>query len=295
MPEYENRSITPQELRTAIKLHLRRLIRGLTEMDNNVPESVIDVSSALRQLVTGGKGNRLVQRLVDQTSCDSIRFAETDVSVSMTSRSSIRFEFGAVPVQPTEHANHDGHTLEELLRQKCLRILSPARNEEAIYTWEALITTIANKLSGCHTDNQRRKILDDLACYMVGGVPILRYAIRTIGSAIAHFSVIQTCLDSEIERSQIPPIIPLNSAEVYVVQVFGGIDEKKLEIIAKIRYKAGKAQDLVSWTNNGDPEWLFTPPLANSDQFILKTTIKAGRNEPCPCGSGIKYKRCCGR
>ncbi|HLN83423.1 MAG TPA: SEC-C metal-binding domain-containing protein, partial [Candidatus Binatia bacterium] len=21
----------------------------------------------------------------------------------------------------------------------------------------------------------------------------------------------------------------------------------------------------------------------------------AGRNDPCPCGSGKKYKRCCGR
>jgi len=24
-------------------------------------------------------------------------------------------------------------------------------------------------------------------------------------------------------------------------------------------------------------------------------TAKAGRNEPCPCGSGKKYKKCCGR
>jgi uncharacterized protein YecA (UPF0149 family) len=22
--------------------------------------------------------------------------------------------------------------------------------------------------------------------------------------------------------------------------------------------------------------------------------IKVGRNEPCPCGSGKKYKKCCG-
>ena len=24
------------------------------------------------------------------------------------------------------------------------------------------------------------------------------------------------------------------------------------------------------------------------------TTIKVGRNEPCPCGSGKKFKKCCG-
>jgi preprotein translocase subunit SecA len=25
-----------------------------------------------------------------------------------------------------------------------------------------------------------------------------------------------------------------------------------------------------------------------------RTSVKVGRNDPCPCGSGKKYKRCCG-
>ena len=28
---------------------------------------------------------------------------------------------------------------------------------------------------------------------------------------------------------------------------------------------------------------------------ILKNDQKVGRNDPCPCGSGKKYKACCGR
>jgi preprotein translocase subunit SecA len=28
---------------------------------------------------------------------------------------------------------------------------------------------------------------------------------------------------------------------------------------------------------------------------LKKETPKAGRNDPCPCGSGKKYKNCCGR
>jgi preprotein translocase subunit SecA len=28
---------------------------------------------------------------------------------------------------------------------------------------------------------------------------------------------------------------------------------------------------------------------------IRKTAPKIGRNEPCPCGSGKKYKKCCGK
>ena len=29
-------------------------------------------------------------------------------------------------------------------------------------------------------------------------------------------------------------------------------------------------------------------------EAIPPAAIKAGRNDPCPCGSGKKYKKCCG-
>lgn len=28
---------------------------------------------------------------------------------------------------------------------------------------------------------------------------------------------------------------------------------------------------------------------------IATRSVKAGRNDPCPCGSGKKYKKCCGK
>ena len=28
---------------------------------------------------------------------------------------------------------------------------------------------------------------------------------------------------------------------------------------------------------------------------VASTAPKVGRNDPCPCGSGLKYKKCCGR
>ncbi len=36
-----------------------------------------------------------------------------------------------------------------------------------------------------------------------------------------------------------------------------------------------------------DVERLLTPRLPTTPK------IEVGRNEPCPCGSGKKYKRCC--
>ena len=32
----------------------------------------------------------------------------------------------------------------------------------------------------------------------------------------------------------------------------------------------------------------------NENKPIIDTTQKIGRNDPCPCGSGKKYKKCCG-
>jgi len=29
-------------------------------------------------------------------------------------------------------------------------------------------------------------------------------------------------------------------------------------------------------------------------QQIVRGAAKIGRNDPCPCGSGKKYKKCCG-
>ncbi len=38
---------------------------------------------------------------------------------------------------------------------------------------------------------------------------------------------------------------------------------------------------------------LFGAPLVAHHR--RKSVPKVGRNAPCPCGSGKKYKKCCGR
>lgn len=35
--------------------------------------------------------------------------------------------------------------------------------------------------------------------------------------------------------------------------------------------------------------------IKNKPKTIRNTTAKTGRNDPCPCGSGKKYKTCCGK
>ena len=41
-----------------------------------------------------------------------------------------------------------------------------------------------------------------------------------------------------------------------------------------------------------DGEWIYTRPLREGPAPV-KAAPKVGRNDPCPCGSGKKYKQCC--
>ena len=41
-------------------------------------------------------------------------------------------------------------------------------------------------------------------------------------------------------------------------------------------------------------EWLYSEGMLRPTT-VVRETRKVGRNEPCPCGSGKKFKNCCGK
>ena len=42
-----------------------------------------------------------------------------------------------------------------------------------------------------------------------------------------------------------------------------------------------------------DGQWFFTEGIMVKQKPIAAS--KVGRNDPCPCGSSLKYKKCCGK
>jgi hypothetical protein len=40
---------------------------------------------------------------------------------------------------------------------------------------------------------------------------------------------------------------------------------------------------------------IFGVSMRPNQAPIVRKNTKVGRNDPCPCGSGLKYKKCCGR
>ena len=44
---------------------------------------------------------------------------------------------------------------------------------------------------------------------------------------------------------------------------------------------------------DSSPKGSDTSQTASAPPALISGETKIGRNEPCPCGSGLKYKKCC--
>jgi len=55
-----------------------------------------------------------------------------------------------------------------------------------------------------------------------------------------------------------------------------------------------QAEDMPSASEPDENDDEFTDPMQTTAAPIRNTTGRVGRNDPCPCGSGRKYKKCCG-
>lgn len=44
-----------------------------------------------------------------------------------------------------------------------------------------------------------------------------------------------------------------------------------------------------------DGKWYFDPSRSKQPGLEPARKVTAGRNDPCPCGSGQKFKKCCGK
>ena len=51
----------------------------------------------------------------------------------------------------------------------------------------------------------------------------------------------------------------------------------------------------VSQFTKEDGEWKFADGELVGEKPMVREEPKVGRNDPCPCGSGKKYKKCCGK
>lgn len=81
--------------------------------------------------------------------------------------------------------------------------------------------------------------------------------------------------------------------EILANQAGGAEDEEgTVEFVARYRHQGSQAAlHEISRFQKVDGKWLYvdgTFPRPDKKP-------KSGRNDPCPCGSGLKFKKCCGK
>jgi SEC-C motif-containing protein len=78
----------------------------------------------------------------------------------------------------------------------------------------------------------------------------------------------------------------------------GGVDDDEGIVEFKAHYELG-GEDIthheIASFRREDGAWYFVDGLEVKPRPFKHSQAKVGPNEPCPCGSGKKHKKCCGR
>ena len=78
----------------------------------------------------------------------------------------------------------------------------------------------------------------------------------------------------------------------------GGEDDERgvVEFVARYREKGETIHhhEIATFAKEKG-RWYFVHGAPPAVETIVRAEPKVGRNEPCPCGSGKKRKRCCAR
>ena len=84
-----------------------------------------------------------------------------------------------------------------------------------------------------------------------------------------------------------------------ILNVEGGQSEDKqakIEFIARYRDSSSTRHDHaeIAIFEKHNNDWYFKDAEMPKVRQFVRETPKQGRNEPCSCGSGKKFKKCCG-
>jgi SEC-C motif-containing protein len=74
-----------------------------------------------------------------------------------------------------------------------------------------------------------------------------------------------------------------------------GDERGSVEFIARYR-RDGEERDHheIAEFRRREGRWYFLDGKPGGTKTFVREEPKVGRNDPCPCGSGRKYKKCCG-
>ena len=90
--------------------------------------------------------------------------------------------------------------------------------------------------------------------------------------------------------AQTDPVLAYkNEGYLMYEEMLGAIGEDVIKLLfnVKVETKLEEKRENIPMSTNRDEE--------SVSKTVVRRGEKIGRNDPCPCGSGLKYKKCCGK
>jgi hypothetical protein len=130
----------------------------------------------------------------------------------------------------------------------------------------------------------------------------------SVSLALDHYCINPTCTCREVRVALLAPgrsrrwthfgdilfgldslsatrLEPLTSAKAQLVSAVRAALEKRYDVIERSSRRLDRLKEV--------GRLLKSAASAPPTPFTVSSLAKAGRNDPCPCGSGSKYKKCC--
>jgi len=127
--------------------------------------------------------------------------------------------------------------------------------------------------------------------------PLVReYAPQLLAAFLSRACEVRDLEPADIEEGDLRPALIEGVARV---EIPGSAREGVCELVASFleemeaqgRLSGGRTLGLYVKAQRE----AYLDAAAGKGRTITRPAAKIGRNDPCPCGSGLKYKKCCGR
>ncbi len=190
-----------------------------------------------------------------------------------------------------EPSSWDMDALNKLLEERVLPPATSYIDREKLINWDAkhIIKKTVEKVIECYEDKIERYKEKGIDYHEVERIILL----KTVDSKwIEHIDMMDR-LKRGISLRSFANEDPLNAYKKEGLDMFeemtASIQEDTVKYLLKIEVeKVPQRTERKNYVESGGA-------LDHEQKTVVNRTGSIGRNDPCPCGSGKKYKNCCGR
>jgi len=196
----------------------------------------------------------------------------------------LRDEFG-LEVDVAQWLQDDDELHEETLREKIITEVQNQSDDKEALTGPEVMRHFEKAITLQTLDSQWKEHLAQMD-YLRQGINLRSYAQKDPKQEYKReaFEMFTTMLD----RIKHDVVSLISRVELRAQEDVEAIEEQRRQSGGEMEMQHDQVDGMTGETEQNNPD------IEQQAKPITREGKKVGRNEPCPCGSGKKYKQCCG-